>query len=175
MYNLQPGCNDRETRVNLKAWTGKYLTCLGVLRTDASVAVKAGWAPAADVAHVRRPAVDALNPGEAGPAGTRSWRVDGRRRTRSWEKQTGQRSTWAGSSSQVSKYDWVHFLTFTVSVFIQSDVLWSFSVMFIHLIPSLHDNFLSLSRNQSCHGNETSSFLEPFEKWSRKLVSPKLR
>lgn len=46
------------------------LTCFGVLHADASVAVQAGRTAAADVADVRRPAVDALNAGEAGPAGT---------------------------------------------------------------------------------------------------------
>lgn len=50
----------------------RYLTCLGVLHADASIAVKAGRAAAADVADMRRPAVDALNPREAGPTGTRS-------------------------------------------------------------------------------------------------------
>lgn len=59
----------------------KSLTCLGVLHADASVTVKAGRAPAADVADMRRPAVDALDPGEAGPAGTRSRHIHSRRPT----------------------------------------------------------------------------------------------
>ena len=46
------------------------LTFFGVLRADASVAVESGRAAAADVSDMWRPAIDALNPGEAGPAGT---------------------------------------------------------------------------------------------------------
>lgn len=57
------------------------LTCLGVLHAGAPVAVKAGRAPAADVADMWRPAVDALDPGEARPAGTRSRHIHSRRLT----------------------------------------------------------------------------------------------
>lgn len=61
-------------------WRGvqkpESLTCLGVFHADTSVAVKAGRTAAADVADVRRPAVDALNPGETGPAGARGRHVE---------------------------------------------------------------------------------------------------
>lgn len=45
------------------------LTFLGILHADTAVAIKARWTAAADIAYVRRPAVDALNTRKTGPAG----------------------------------------------------------------------------------------------------------
>lgn len=67
----------------IKCYGKKNLTCLGVLHADASIAVKAGRAATADVADMGRPAVDALNPRETGPAGTCSRHIHCRRPTRS--------------------------------------------------------------------------------------------
>ena len=78
------------------------LTCLGVLRANASVAVEAGWAAAAYIADMRWPAVDALNPGEAGPAGACGRHVGSRKPNReSWEtrKNSGHCFVQAESSS----------------------------------------------------------------------------
>lgn len=62
---------------------GECLTFLGRLHADTPIAIKAGRAAAADIADMRRPAVDALHARKAGPAGTRGRQIHGRRPIRS--------------------------------------------------------------------------------------------
>lgn len=50
----------------------KDLTFFGILHAHPSIAVETRRTSGADVPHMRRSAVDTLDPGEAGPAGTRS-------------------------------------------------------------------------------------------------------
>lgn len=45
------------------------LTFFGIIHADTAVTIKARRAAAADVAYMRRPAVDALNTRKTGPAG----------------------------------------------------------------------------------------------------------